>query len=454
MNNDIVFKDPKLGLCGFNNMGNTCYMNSILQLLIHSRTLINFLLCESNPFERNNSGDSVEDYKEDLTFVDLIIMDKIKAPFIIFLKECSIDRLADIIRNKFNLNSNEEVRINFDDFKSYLEKTLTIKLAEIINTLIYKGNNTITPTGFKKVIDKKIPSFRGFGQQDAHELLIGILDILIEETGVDSEPVINNVPNTIKEYLEIVKSLKNKINNISSIEEKKKYIGEYNNYKKLNWDTINKYNGLKYMTGVFGNKRKNTFDTSTTGYNPTIYNLLTFNMNIFKCIECFNTNYKFEFNTVLSLDVKPTLKECFENYILGEHIDRNCDMCSSKKAIKTKQIWRPGILMFIQLCRFNNLPNGKIWKNNHPVEIPDSIDISNYCDDTMKTEKSLTYKYKLKGISSHMGSLNGGHYVADGVSIVDNKTWYHFDDSRVGRHQTPYIDTSSAYILMYEMEFD
>jgi ubiquitin C-terminal hydrolase len=72
----------------------------------------------------------------------------------------------------------------------------------------------------------------------------------------------------------------------------------------------------------------------------------------------------------------------------------------------------------------------------------------------MKTEKSLSYKYKLKGISNHMGSLNGGHYTADGISIIDNKNWYHFDDSRVGRHQTVPIDTSNAYILMYEMEIE
>ena len=66
--------DPKLGLCGFRNMGNTCYMNSILQLLIHSQTLVNFLLCDTNPFTL--------DEEENTSFVDLIIEDKIKAPFI------------------------------------------------------------------------------------------------------------------------------------------------------------------------------------------------------------------------------------------------------------------------------------------------------------------------------------------------------------------------------------
>lgn len=436
--------DPKLGLCGFKNMGNTCYMNSILQLLIHSQTLINFLLCETNPFTL--------DEEENTSFVNLIIEDKIKAPFIKYLKDCSVDRLSNIIRTKLKLGPEDEVGITLENFRLYLNNTLTIKLAEMVNILIYRGNSCITPTGFKTIIDRKLPSLRGFAQQDAHELLIGVLDILIEETGVDSEPVINNVPNKIKEYIKFHDELRSLVRKTTNIEEKKQYIEEHNKFKKENWDIINKYMGLKYMTDVFGNKRKNSLDTSTTGYNPTIFNLLTFTMNTFRCVDCNNCNHKFEFNTILSLDIKPTLSECFENYTKEEPIERKCEICSSKNTMKKKKIWRPGMLLYIQLCRFSHLPNGRIIKNNFSVDIPDTIDISDYCDSTMETDKSLTYKYKLKGISNHMGSLNGGHYTADGISLTDNKTWYHFDDSRVGRHQTIPIDTSSAYILMYEME--
>ena len=441
---NTIKTDTKLGLCGFRNMGNTCYMNSILQLLIHSQTMINFLLCESNPF--------ILEGEENTSFVDLIINDKIKAPFIKFLKDCSVDRLGDIIRTRLKLEPETDVEITLGNFRLYLDNTLTIKIAEIVNVLIYCGNSCITPTGFKNIIDRKIPSLRGFAQQDAHELLIGILDILIEETGVDCEPVINNVPDKIKDYTKYVDDLRLQVRKTSIVEEKKKLIEEHNKYKKENWDIINKYIGLKYMTGVFRTKRKNSLDTSTTGYNPTIFNFLTFTMNTFRCANCNNCNHKFEFNTILSLDVKPTLVECFQNYNREEPIERKCEICSSKNTTKKKQIWSPGMLLYIHLCRFSHMPNGRIMKNNLHVDIPDSIDISDYCDNTMKTVKTLTYKYKLKGISNHMGSLNGGHYTADGVSITNNKTWYHFDDSRVGRHQNVPIDTSSAYILMYEME--
>lgn len=441
-NNKNDNSNQKLGLCGFKNMGNTCYMNSILQLLVHSRTIINFLLCDSNPFV----------FDENLSFVDLIIQDKIQAPFIKFLKECSTGRLRELVIKKLNLKEDEEIKLSLSDYKIYLENTLTTKLAEMVNTLIYRGNCCLTPVGFKKVIDVKIPSLRGFAQQDAHELLLGVFDLLIEETGDDSEPVINNVPSKIKEYSNLIENLRNKVKSTNSFEEKKKLVEELNDYKQKNKDVINKFEGLKYMTKVFGMKRKNSLDTSTTGYNPAIFNLLTFSINTFTCTTCNNANYKYEFNTILNLNVMDTLDNCFKNYIREEQIERKCEICQNRDCIKKKLIWRPGMLLFIQLCRFNNLPNGRVWKNNNDVNIPDTIDISPYCDNSMKTDKTLTYKYKLRGISNHMGSLNGGHYTADGVSITDNKTWYHFDDSRVGKHRSESIDTSNAYILMYEME--
>ena len=439
------FRNEKIGLCGFKNIGNTCYMNSIIQLLIHSRNIVNFLLCETNPY-------AINDDKEKMSLVDLIIREKIDGPFVKYFKQCSMDRLGDLVRKKYNLDSDAEININVSNLKMYMENTITIKLAEIVNTLIYCGNSCIVPTGLKKMIDMKIPTMRGFAQQDAHELLIGIYDKLIEETGIDSEPVINNVPDSVKEFVKLLEQTKKKIFSTNSNEEKKKYVAEINKYKEQNKEVIDKYNGLQQMTKVFAIKKKDSFDTSTTGYNPMIFDLLTFNMNTFKCIECYNTIYKYEFNTVISLTVKSTLTECFDDYVKEEQLERKCEVCSCKKSILKKQIWRPAMTLNIQLCRFNNLPNGHSWKNNQDVEIPYILDLSKYCDNSMKMNNSLTFKYKLKGISNHMGSLGGGHYTADGISIVDNETWYHFDDSSVKKYQTNTINTSSAYILLYEME--
>jgi len=48
--------------------------------------------------------------------------------------------------------------------------------------------------------------------------------------------------------------------------------------------------------------------------------------------------------------------------------------------------------------------------------------------------------------------MGGGHYTADCACIVNENVWYNFDDSRVSRYSNSNIDTSSAYILMYELQ--
>ena len=446
------FINSKIGLCGFKNIGNTCYMNSILQLLIHSKLIINFMLAKSNPFTTIKEVEGVGGVIGIGSGAEVEVEVEVEGEYVNYLKQSALSKIGEKERKRLKLKETDEITVNRSEVNNYIENSLTIKLSEIINTIIYKGNSCITPNNFKLIIDRKIPNLRGMGQQDSHELLNGIFDNLIEETGIDSDPIINNVPQIIKDYIDYLKILKQRIQSTNLINEKKEIIKELNEYKKKNNDIINKFDGLNYMTQVFKNKRINTFDTSATGYNPMIFNLLTFNVDTFTCTECKNQSCKYQYSTIIMLHIKPTLKECFEQMIEEELIDRKCDLCQCTKATKKTKMWRPGMTLFIELCRFNNLPNGRLCKNNMEVEIPHELDITEYCDNSMKTESSLSYKYKLKGISNHMGNMNGGHYTADCVSITDNTSWYHFDDSGVSRHTNSEIDTSSAYILLYELE--
>lgn len=422
----------KIGLCGFRNIGNTCYMNSILQLLLHTRIIFNFLLAKSNPFVDPNT---------ELPFNELVKQKLINAEFVDFLEQGALFRLGEIERKKNKLDENTEITINKTEIDNFIDNSIILRLAEIINIIVYKGNSEITPNGFKHQIDKKIPSLRGWGQQDSHELLNGLLDIFIEETGIESEPSINNVPQSITDYINLLQNIKIRILNTKNTEEKKMIINELNEFKKRNFDVINKYNGLNYMTRVF--KRR---------YNPMIYKLKTFMIDTLKCQNCHHENCNYQFHTILMLHIKPTLKECFDQMIEDEIVDRKCEICECRKAIKKTRIWRPGMILYIELCRFINLPNGRTHKLNSYVDIPDILDISEYCDTSMRTDRpNNTYKYKLKGMSNHMGDMGGGHYTANCVGIVDDKTWYHFDDSRVGKYPDSNIDKSSAYVLLYEM---
>lgn len=440
-------ENSKIGYCGFKNIGNTCYMNSILQLLIHSKLIVNFLISKSNPYKKTYTE------KEINNKLELEILYNSKC--IKYLKESSLIKFGNMERKRLRLDESEQLMIDKNDIENYMKNTLTFELLEIINTIIYKGSSCITPKNFKHLIDIKMPFLRGMGQQDSHELLNGIFDNLIEETCIDSEPVINNVPESIKYYINFLQDVRNKIQSNISNEEKRKYIQQLNDFKNKNIDVINKFNGLNYMTKVFKDRRITSLNTSSTGHNPLIFNLLTFCVDIIVCIDCKFENCVYQYFTNLVLPIKPKLTECFEEFIKEDLVDRKCEMCNCTQAKKKTIIWKPGMTIFIELCRFINLPNGKLYKNNTIIDIPKNIDLSNYCDKTMWTsENKPSFKYKLRGISNHMGTMNGGHYTADCLSITDDKTWYNFDDSRVSKYENSNINMSNAYILLYEMDMD
>ena len=410
---------PKVGICGLINNGNTCYMNSILQLLLHNKLLMSFILNTKIYEDKDNSTN-----------------------FDYYLFQGSVQRVGDMERKRLKLKEDDVVTLNKQDIDKYESLALIGKFSEIAKIILNRGNSAISPTSFKTIIDYKLPLFRGYSQHDAHELLIQVLDIFIEETGIESEPVINNVHSTIKDYINYYEEIRNEIINTNLIEERKEIISKLNNYKKNNEKIINQYNGIKYIKNVFKSR-----------YNPFIFKLKTFLINTITCSNCKNETYNYEDTTVLTLQVKNTLIECFENLVYIENIeDYNCSICNQKNiACKKTQILRPGITLFLHFKRFIVMPNGRILKDNNTVEIPHEIDITNYCDNSMKNFNNLTYKYKLKGISNHFGNMGGGHYTADCVCMIDNKSWYNFNDASVSKYDNDNINTSNAYILMYEM---
>jgi ubiquitin C-terminal hydrolase len=408
-------RDTKIGLCGFRNIGNTCYMNSVIQLLIHSNNFVKFVL------KNENEKGQYED----------------------FLQEGSIDKIATLTRKRLNLTESDRVSIDRSDIVEVIESSITKQLAEIVNTIINKGNSVITPISLKRAIDKKLSYFRGASQQDAHELLIQLLSCIEEETGIESDPVINNVPLYIKEYLQLLEQVKSLIKNTSDIEERKIVISKFNEYRKQNKTMVNNYMGVVHMERYF--KRR---------YNPFIYQFMSFGINRVECLNCRNVNTNFEDISVLTLGIKNSLKECLDSFIQPEELyDYKCSICDSiQKSIKTTKLWRTPYILFIHFKRFKMHGTGRILKDNTNINIPHEINLLNYCDDSLYTENTISPNYKLRGISNHHGGMNGGHYTADCACLVNENVWYNFDDSRVSRYTNKNIDTSSAYILMYELQ--
>jgi ubiquitin C-terminal hydrolase len=410
--------NPKIGQVGFRNIGNTCYMASVLQLLIHCTPIISFLIY------RNDDNSELKNQ----------------------IKEAGIQRLAEKEMRKRGLSPNDQITIKKQDLIEFMESTIVERLADIINMMVNKGNCVVTPSSFKKYLDNKLPMFEGFHQQDASELLINLIDVMFEqETGKPVEMEINNVPNIITDYNDFLLQIKKEIDETESSEHKKSLVQQLNEYKENNKEIINKYLGLKSIKNEFLKK-----------YNPVIFQIKLFTITEKTCVECKNTTSVCEPSSVLQLNVVPPhLNNCFEKFAVEEEISNyDCGVCKCKRNVKSRtKIFRSPNILFISLKRFRTLPNGRFLKDDRNIEIPLELDINPWIDHSMTTDKKLSNIYTLKGISNHNGGLNSGHYTADCAGIIDPENWYHYNDSTIQKWEdSTNIDKSDAYILMYQMK--
>jgi ubiquitin C-terminal hydrolase len=367
--------------------------------------------------------------------------------YIEYLNQAALLRIAEKKRKEEKLPENHEITINRSELERFIETSMIKSLSEIANTIIYKGNSEVVPQHFKRLVDYKIPILRGFSQQDAHELLINLLDIITDETGIESEPEINNIPEAIRELISFLADATRRIKSVTSIEEKRSIIEEANRYKKQYEHIYQKYEGLSYMKRIF-----------KTRYNPLIFKMKTFISQTKQCNQCGDKSCIFENTPVISLDIPEgyiqtgcTLDNCFESMINPEQIDYKCQICENTKATRKSLLWRPGMFLFVHLKRFRIMPNGRILKINTPVEIPFEFDISKFSDTSMLTERNISYRYTLKGYINHFGGYSGGHYTADCVSLTNDSIWYNFNDANVSKYRGNDLNTSSAYIMMYEI---
>ncbi|OMO79890.1 Peptidase C19, ubiquitin carboxyl-terminal hydrolase 2 [Corchorus capsularis] len=145
-----------------------------------------------------------------------------------------------------------------------------------------------------------------------------------------------------------------------------------------------------------------------------------------------------------------SLSSCLDAFLMEEPLGPDdmwyCPGCKEhRQAIKKLDLWMlPEIIVF-HLKRFTY---GRYIKNkidtfvNFPIH---NLDLSKY----VMNKDGQSYVYELYAISNHYGGLGGGHYTAY-AKLVDENTWYHFDDSHVSSVNEAEIKTSAAYLLFYK----
>lgn len=398
------------GLNGLDNIGNTCYLNSVLQILSNTKLLREYLLNETFISPLTNNLKNI--------FEKLNIQE---------LKDLDYEHLNNQIKSKLIFN------------------TLSYQLAVLFKGL-WEDKKFLNVRDFKNVFCIKNKDFNDSCQHDAHEVFIPLLDTLTTELEENAEYQPFNVP---KETLTLALLRKKMIeyfqDNNKTLDEKKMVLEIYKQKKKETPKAYIYINLMKSWQRFFRNN--NSIVTKIfTGLLHT--QIQCPNKN------CSNSSNKFEPFTTLDLPLPNTNSEislfnCLDEFIKIEVLDDNnkwkCEDCNDYvNGLKQIKIcYLPKILIF-NLKRFKK-KNNSHEKNNDMVDYPiENLDIKKYISKEFNEINSKT-QYKLYGVVNHMGCTNGGHYTA---SCRNNNEWYEFNDNKVNKITNPI--RNSAYILCYE----
>ncbi|XP_021708412.1 ubiquitin carboxyl-terminal hydrolase 2 isoform X2 [Aedes aegypti] len=333
----------KEGLCGLWNIGNTCFMNSIIQCLSHTRELTNFLRQQSTT-ERGTSKDH-----------------KILAEYTKLIKD------------------------------------------------MWSGTTrSVNPSELKYAFSSKHRMYSGSAQQDAQEFLRFFIDSLhcaLNES-VKREPINRAIEDD---------DMDNRVK------------------ATMMWD---------WYSRVENSMIKNLF-----------VGLLR---STLKCTYCNGASVTFDPFWDLSLPLPSTnsrckLENCMDMFVKEEVMDGidqpTCSRCKARrKCTKSLTIERFPKYLVIHLKRFSETR----WSNKltNVVEFPTGereLNLQPYASE----DHSGPVNYSLYGISNHMGSTAGGHYVAVCKHPV-TKEWNEFNDNFVSETSERSLVTSSAYVLFYE----
>lgn len=469
------------GITGFGNIGNTCYMNSVLQCMSLVVSFVSYMrdMTFMRRLTRNILFLKLK-YKPQEKEVDDIFLEKVD--------ELSIEKLATILSHHVKIllkngenyedpqltsNCDKAVKIieqwtidpfSEKDYISFLsmfieeiKKTVTYRLCEIIIER-WKSNRTIEPVTFKKIIGEMCETFKGSTQNDCQELLCFILEKFHEETKASVRITFTNINPSVVTLMELVKDANEcmESENISE-QDKDAAVKKLKEFKMAHTKDVAIYEACNYWKS-----RVSKSHSFVTNFFTGLFH------SYIVCSECGTYSNSFEeFNSFsISLDDKKdnmSLQDCMAQFVAKEKLEGdnqyNCSICKKKvDAIKRICIWEPPETLIVVLKRFDI--DFKTNTNGIPVKLKQAItfpitdlDIRDYTTDLRQIDDTL---YDLHGVCVHKGSYGFGHYLAYGINPINNE-WYEFNDSQTSHIEREKFDEevvkSDAYMLVYCRKF-
>jgi len=415
-------KPPKNGIIGLNNMGNTCYLNAVIQVISNMDEFRGFLL----------DGEFLEDLKPEV------------------------------------------------------DESLYKQLYKIVRYLWESSSDSLTPKSFREKFIERQKQFFGYEQQDSNEAIQFLLDILHEETAKKITTTYTMTPEmTIftkilddyfnwKSTMTEVEKAERKIQIRKIIQENKVYSVDYFAMKYLN-ELTKSYSSICDFFGIINCQLKKCPECNHIKYNfeqnymlhvtlPELDDEFIKKMEIFPkllemkieelkekvsneelisklCINEIRMRYTYQLDDLLVSNQVPE--------IMDENNLWNCNNCSKKvKAIAYPKLLKTPKYLIIHFKRFKHVvQNGDtfIVKIKNYIKYNKYINIKN-----LMLKESDDVKYELISGITHMGEYNGGHFTS---FALNNKKWYSYNDSRASEIKIDKDDipqSPNAYMLIYK----
>lgn len=336
------------GQTGLWNIGNTCFMNSVLQCLSHTFDL--------SKFSRSSSAST-----------------------------STVDKSSS---------------------SSAKDQKIWSEFCKLLTQMWQPGAKSVNPSDLKMALSCKYRMYGGSAQQDAQEFLRYLLEALHGALNTGGQKISLKVDD------------------------------EMSDLEKANvmWDWYTKRENSK-IKDLFVGQLKSSLH----------------------CTHCEKTSVMYDPFWDLSVPVPSSpnckLDKCLEMFVVKDVLDGNempyCDYCkTNRKCIKGFTIQRFPKYLVIHLKRFSEM---RWTKLTNIVEFPTGIaelDLTPYASESMDKNEPKPI-YSLYGISNHMGSTHGGHYVASCKHPVTKK-WFEYNDNFVSETRESSLVSSSAYLLFYE----
>jgi len=211
----------------------------------------------------------------------------------------------------------------------------------------------------------------------------------------------------------------------------------------------------------FNNAQENThtnpLEKSPTSSTPEKQNPVDsqFTTQVQVCLTCDSCKYRRSHTETflhLSLEISDSVEESLKKFVAPERRQVKCEKCFAETALQTTEIVKLAKFLLLHLKRFivkvsPDYSSISYTKNQSPVEFGQVLDFS--CE----TLKELLQKetYEIRSIVHHIGSsASCGHYTCDALK---NKEWTRFNDSYVSKLSN--LDSNAAttgYMIMYELQ--